>query len=317
MQMVDFNRNGPFFYYWARIFRLIILFSAFISRAFLTGISLIFGAFDFAAGGGWLMKTVMLAFLFMVSVTVPFGCGKNPEAPGNPTPTPTPPPIATPSVIPDNNGPLIQALIGRNVGPMFQGSGAYVVISDNYGNPVDSANVTLVHNGSSIPLPFFGEFLPTSYWSTAALIAFSSIGFTPANGGVYYDNTNVTYTAGQSYVFNINILGSSYSSTITSINGSPDVTDGSSAVTCSRDTAVGNANFILVWDSNYNGVTLIGPPIPSNPYVIPSSSFAGWSWASSPFVVTLAVNQLNKPSFTGCKNSSCTAAIDAKSVTCF
>ncbi len=206
---------------------------------------------------------------------------------------------ATPAA---NNGPIIVTELGEN------GVGGFlsVIVSDSSGNSgTANTSVTLVNNGSSIPLTFFANGPSGSI---------TLLGAPNITGGLY--TNSITYSAGQTYTFSVDVGGTVYSSTVTAIGGNPIIqpSSGSAGVTCSWSTGVGNANFIDLTNGSAQPISVIGPPIPSNPYVVPNSAFSGSETPGAGNIgVNLHIVQFKNSAFPGAQTSSCVIVNDVAS----
>ncbi len=234
-----------------------------------------------------LKKSLWYFFFPVVSVVLFQACSSN----NNP---------ATPA---SSKEPIIVANLGENGSLNI----VTVLVSDSTGTTgTANTSVTLVDNSNSIPLTLLG-IIPTG--------AITQSGAPNITGGLY--TNSVTYTAGDTYTFNVDIGGKIYTSSVTAIAGNPllQPSSGTAGVTCSWAAGVGNYNYVEVANGSAQPMTIIGPPIPTNPYVLANSVFSGNETpGSGNDVVNFHVVQLNKGAFPGCQSSSCVLMNNVASV---
>jgi hypothetical protein len=198
-------------------------------------------------------------------------------------------------LVPSTNGPIIVGHIAHNYSAYFNKATVYV--SDSTGNTgTANTNVSLVNNGVTVSLPLVSGMANTD--------AITIMGAPYIMGYMYSES--ITYTAGQAYTFLVNVDGTTYSASATAIAGDPLVepSDGSAGVTCSWMNGVGNKNYIRV-SSNGSFDATIGPPIPSNPYVVQNDVFTNETPGAGDDIVTLHVVRFAASTFPNASPSSC------------
>ena len=199
-------------------------------------------------------------------------------------------------------GPIIVAAINLNAGAFLQK--AEVFVADSTGTTgTANTGVTIISSGVTIPLPYVGLTNDSP----------STIEGAPYVTGSDY-SASITYTAGQVYTFNVVMGGTTYSAAATGISGSPAVqpSGGSAGVTCSWTGGIGNKNYISVQGALPG--TYIGPPLSSNPYVVPNSVFSNETPGAGSDAVNLSVVQFFSSAFPGAQSSSCVSSRNVASV---
>ncbi|VVB50614.1 Uncharacterised protein [uncultured archaeon] len=178
---------------------------------------------------------------------------------------------ASPAKITQPQLPQVQACIvdtwaclGTNCMPSSKIAIAYIV--DGNGAAVTNAAVTLSWDTWTLELPCIGT-------GSSSGINQPGMTATSIDGGVYRYVALDSSISGKSCTLSVATGGSTYTTTFTCIDGSPSIVSGASGVTCSWNPGVGNFNTIAYNDNGATTNSRIGPPIPSNPYILSSGVF--------------------------------------------
>ncbi len=201
---------------------------------------------------------------------------------------------------PVSTGPIIVGNFGFNEESSF--SQVTVYVSDSTGNTgTVNTGAMVISNGVTTSL--------TKHPLLTNTRALTMMGVPYITGHSY--SASVDYVVGQVYTFDVNVDGAMYSASVTAFTGNPKVesSDGSAGVTCSWTNNAGNYNCIhLISNDIYSATAIdkvVGPPIPSNPFVVQNADFETETPGAGNVAVALHIVQRLVSAFPNSSASSC------------